>query len=134
LDIGAGSSMQDVLMQKGSRILVKRVKLGVRFLRRVVSAMKAKLSKRFTTEDGKFAITQQDLKEAAMGVWYTSRKVVQKIFDLVDHLIEGGDDDDDDGVLNLDAIRMVRGDPMLARNLEAFQEAKEESGASGNTS
>jgi hypothetical protein len=134
LDIGAGSSMQDVLMQKGSRILVKRVKLGVRFLRRVVSAMKAKLSKRFTTEDGKFTITQQDLKEAAMGIWVTSRKVVQKIFDLVDDLIEGGDEDDDDGALNLDAIRMVRGDPMLARNLEAFQEAKEESGTSGNIS
>ncbi len=90
--------------------------------------MKAKVSKRFTTEDGRFAITQQDLKEAAIGIWDTSQKVVQKIFDLVDDLIEGGDEDDDDGALNLEAIRMVRGDQTLARNLEAFQEAKEESG------
>lgn len=104
LDVGAsGSSMQDMLMQKGKEILTKRFMLGVRFLRQGVETTKGKVLKRLqTTKEKVWAkLTADtdgniDLKVIAVQVLKTTKATYDKVVAFIDDLIDGESDNGED--------------------------------------
>ena len=98
LDVGySGSSIQEVLMGKGREILVKRVRLGVEIVKNFFKSIKSKFNKQFRDEDGNFSF---DFREAAVGVWVTMSRLISRIAQFVDELIEGPEEVEED--LNFD--------------------------------
>lgn len=104
LDVGAsGSSMQDMLMQKGKEILTKRFMLGVRFLRQGVETTKGKVLKRLqTTKEKVWAkLTADtdgniDLKVIAVQVLKTTKTTYDKVVAFIDDLIDGESENGED--------------------------------------
>lgn len=127
LDVGAsGSSIQEVLLRKGREILVKRIRLGVGFTRRLVSAAKTKLKKQFSSKD-----ETVDLKQSVISVYELGRRVVSMIVQFIDELT--GNTEDMDEEMNFDFHRDLR-DPLKVSNLMKPPGAEEETKHDGQVS
>jgi hypothetical protein len=92
LDVGAvGTSIQEVLMGQGSRIIIKRLQMGASFVRRTFLAVKARLAERFVDEDGNLTIVDPEKIEKAVNwVWTTSKRLYHQAQTVLDNLIERG--------------------------------------------
>jgi hypothetical protein len=92
LDVGAvGTSIQEVLMGQGTRIILKRLHMGLTFLRRAFLAAKDKVSQRFVDEDGNLTIVDPEtLESAARWIWTSSKQLYHKAQAYLDSLIERG--------------------------------------------
>ncbi|GKY95138.1 hypothetical protein MPSEU_000477700 [Mayamaea pseudoterrestris] len=101
LDVGAGTSIREVLMRQGTRIIIKRTKMGLELIRRTVTAARTKAVERIRDDAGNRASVEAARQWLAVKL----RKVIQATRRVVDDLMEGnfegimdafGSDDDDD--------------------------------------
>jgi hypothetical protein len=92
LDVGAvGSSLQEVLMGQGTQIILKRLRMGLHFVRTTFLTAKDMFAQRFIDEDGNLTIVDQERLEAvAAGVWKFSKRLYHEAQTFVDRLVERG--------------------------------------------
>lgn len=92
LDVGAvGSSIQEVLMGQGTRIILKRLHMGYLFVRKYCALAKVKLAQHLLDDDGNLAfVDQESLERAARWVWNGSKRLFREAQTLLDNLIERG--------------------------------------------
>jgi hypothetical protein len=106
LDVGAaGSSMQEVLMGQGGRILLKRISIGAKLVKKTTISLKNKAVKRFQDKDFKVTlpekeealrIAKQVSKQTAQWVWTSSQQVFHTVQAILDDMFEGEDLDDEE--------------------------------------
>jgi hypothetical protein len=92
LDVGAvGSSIQEVLMGQGTQIILKRLRMGLHFVRTTFLTAKDMFAQRFIDEDGNLTIVDQErLEVVAAGVWKFSKRLYHEAQTFVDRLVERG--------------------------------------------
>jgi hypothetical protein len=92
LDVGAvGSSIQEVLMGQGTRIILKRLQMGLHFIRTTFSTAKDMFVQRFIDEDGNLTVVDQEKLEAvASWVWKSSKRLYREAHTFLDKLVERG--------------------------------------------
>lgn len=92
LDVGAvGSSIQEVLMGQGTRIVLKRLQMGLQFVRTTLLTAKEMFAQRFIDEDGNLTIVDQERLEAvAAWVWKSSKRLYHEAQTFLDKLVERG--------------------------------------------
>jgi hypothetical protein len=92
LDVGAvGSSIQEVLMGQGTRIILKRLQMGLHFIRTTFSTAKDMFVQRFIDEDGNLTVVDQEKLEAvARWVWKSSKRLYREAHTFLDKLVERG--------------------------------------------
>ena len=101
LDVGAaGSSIQEVLMGQSTQILLKRMKLGLQFIKRRFAKVKLKVedfASRRTTKDGEFAlITRGDVKATVDKLARLGKRALKGIQDMIEDLFADHDGMDED--------------------------------------
>ena len=104
LDVGAaGSSMQEVLMGQGTRILLKRISIGAQLVKKTTISLKNKAVERFQNKDFKVTlpekeealrVAKQASKQAAQWIWTSSQQVFHTVQAILDDMFEGEDLDD----------------------------------------
>jgi hypothetical protein len=104
LDVGAaGSSMQEVLMGQGTRILLKRISIGAQLVKKTTISLKDKVVERFQNKDFKITLPEKEEalrvakqvpKQAAQWVWTSSQQVFHIVQAILDDMLEGEDLDD----------------------------------------
>jgi hypothetical protein len=99
LDVGAvGSSMQEVLMGQGSRIVLKRVLMGIEYIRRFAVATKDKIMNYVLDEEGNFVLFEKDeVRHAAEWIVDRSKELFQSAKDLMEGIFDSfGNESEDD--------------------------------------
>jgi hypothetical protein len=107
LDVGAGSSIREVLMGQGTRIIIKRLKMGVAPVLKAFVASRNKVLRRLQDDTGNLSL-MNEAKFGAARQWLvvTTRKLFRATRRVVDNVMEGnfegildafdsGNDDDD---------------------------------------
>jgi hypothetical protein len=111
LDVGAaGSSIQEVLMGQGARILLKRISIGAQLVKKTsislknkgvvrFRSVKDKAVERFENKDFKVTLPEKEeairaAKQAAQWVWTSSQHVFHTLQAVLDDMLEGEDIDD----------------------------------------
>ena len=107
LDVGAGgSSIQEVLMGQGSRIVVTRLKLGLYLVLKALRTLKDSLMARIQDEDGNLnLLSDESIEMARKWAMTTLARIIAVTRRVVDEIRDGnfegildafGSDDDDD--------------------------------------
>jgi hypothetical protein len=104
LDVGAaGTSIQDVLMGQGTRILLKRISIGAQKVKKTTISLKNKAVERYQNKDFKInlpekeealRIAKQTSKQAGQWIWTTSQQVFHTAQAILDDMFEGEDLDE----------------------------------------
>lgn len=106
LDVGAGgSSIQEVLMGSGSRIVIKRITMGLNFVKRYAIIAKDKIVDSLRDEDGEIQLFKREtIEHAAKQTVEWGKKGFHAVQKFLDNLFEKGSfgflsdeaEDDDD--------------------------------------
>jgi len=97
LDVGAGgSSIQEVIMGQGRRILVKRISVGIQLVRKTALQVKDKVTVRLKNKGFKFTMPEKEeaiegAKQAGKWAWATAQQLFETAKGILDDMLEGED-------------------------------------------